>query len=415
MSEPAAIKSNDAYAVLRVKEFRAFILARFLFTISIQIQTVAVGWQIYELTKDPLSLGLIGLAEVIPAVGVSLYAGYIADKLDRRQIVLLCLAMLGGCSLALSAFTLTEIQALVPLSSGVIYTIIFMTGLARGFMSPATSAYWTQLVPRALYAKAASWNSATWETGSISGPALGGIMYGWIGATSTYALAASLLFIALILFFLLPSKPLPQLTSVESILESIRSGLKFVFRNEILISAISLDMFAVLFGGAVALLPIYAADILKVGPEGLGLLRAAPAVGALMMALFLAHRSIGENAGKKLLLCVAGFGVCMIAFGISTNFYLSIAVLMLSGVFDAVSVIIRSTIMQITTPDEMRGRVSSVNSIFIGSSNELGAFESGVAAKLLGVVPSVIFGGGMTLLVAAITAVKAKKLLRLEL
>lgn len=378
------------------------------------MQGVAVGWQVYELTKDPLALGLIGLAEAIPAVTVSLYAGYVADICSRKRIALICVGALALCSATLFALNAELVQGAFPLSATCIYAIIFATGIARGFASPAIVSITPQIVPRELYANASSWNSAMWETASISGPAIGGFAYGFFGAKTTYALDTSLLIASVGLLFLLRSRP-PQSSAARlSVRESLTAGLKFVFKRQLIVSAITLDMFAVLFGGAVALLPIFASDILNVGAVGLGMLRAAPSVGALLTALYLAHRSIGEHAGKKLLGFVAGFGACMILFGLSENFYLSLFLLGLSGACDCVSVVIRSVILQTFVPDEMRGRVSAVNQIFIGSSNELGAFESGVAAKLMGVAPSVVFGGLMTLVVVALTSWKAKELVSLN-
>jgi len=406
--------ASDPYSSLRISEFRWFVLARLLLTLSIQMQGVAVGWQVYELTKDPLALGLIGLAEVVPAVSVSLYAGYIADIASRKHIALVCVFMLVFCSATLFALNTEFVQGVLPISATYIYGVIFVTGLARGFASPAISSITPQIVPRDLYANASAWNSTVWETGSISGPAIGGFLYGFFGATMTYAVDTALLIGAVGLLTLLRSRP-PQHSAAQlGLKESLSVGLKFVFKTELILSAMTLDMFAVLFGGAVALLPIFASDILNVGAVGLGMLRAAPSVGALLTALYLAHRGIGEHTGKKLLGFVAGFGLCMIFFGLSENFYLSLFLLALSGMCDAVSVVIRSVILQTYVPDEMRGRVSAVNQIFIGSSNELGAFESGVAAKLMCVVPSVVFGGFMTLVVVAIVGYKSKQLVSLN-
>lgn len=409
-----ADSKKSAYAALQIPEFRWFVLSRFLLTLSIQMQGVAVAWQIYELTKDPLALGLIGLAEVIPAVSVSLYAGHVADVMPRKKIALVCFSVLIGCSAAFFALNLASLKEGIPISATTIYAIIFITGIARGFASPAISSITPQIVPREFFENASAWNSTMWEIGAISGPAIGGFVYGFFGATTTYAIDTTLLMCALFLMMPLKSRPPVITRQNKSLNESLAEGLKFVFKNELILSAITLDMFAVLFGGAVALLPIFASEILNVGAEGLGLLRAAPSVGALLTALYLTRRSVGENAGKKLLFSVASFGICMILFGISTNAYISFILLAVSGVFDCVSVIIRSVILQIHTPDEMRGRVSSVNQIFINSSNELGTFESGVAAKLMGVVPSVVFGGIMTLGVVGAIFWKAKRLTALN-
>jgi MFS family permease len=402
------------YAALKIPDFRFFISARFCVTLAVQIQSVVVAWQVYEITKDPLSLGLIGLAEAIPSIGVSLYAGHVADVMQRKKIMLMCILTLLFCSSALLFFTMGIGAWVLDYGVAPIYTVIFISGIARGFLSPATFSFMPQLVPRELYSNAVTWNSTLWETASISGLALGGLIYGLFGITTAYSLDAALTLTGLILIFVVSNKPLPELSGEEGVAEKIKAGLQFVFKNKIILSAISLDLFAVLFGGAVALLPIFADQILHVGKEGLGILRAAPSVGALLMAFYITHNPIKKNAGITLLYCVGGFGLCMILFALSTNFWISLFLLMSSGALDCVSVIIRSTLLQTQTPENMKGRVSAVNHIFIGSSNEIGMFESGVAARILGTVPSVIFGGCMTLLVVAITGRVSKSLRTLQ-
>lgn len=402
----------DPYAVLRISDFRFYIAARLCITLAMQIQAVIVGWQIYDITKDPLSLGLIGLAEAIPSIFVSLYAGYIADKIPRKKIIIVVISVLLICSIFLLSFTLEGNNMLALYGVLPIYGIIFLSGIARGFMSPAVFSFMPQLVSgKQLYANAITWSSTTWQAASLAGPAIGGLVYGFYGIKSAYATDVVLVVLSLIAFAFIQSKPLPENTNPQNLKESLQTGIRFVFGNQVILSAISLDMFAVLFGGAVALLPIFASDILLVGPEGLGFLRAAPAVGSVVMALFMAYQPVTLQAGKKMLYSVAGFGVCIILFGFSTNFWFSIILLALSGAFDSISVIIRSTL----TPEYMKGRVSSVNSIFIGSSNEIGAFESGFTAKLMGIVPAVVFGGVMTLVVVGVTAFKADKLRNLDL
>jgi MFS family permease len=294
-----------------------------------------------------------------------------------------------------------------------IYAVIFVSGIARGFFSPALFSFMPQLIPRELYSNAITWNSTLWETAAIAGPAVGGILYGF-GVHIAYTVDVLLMVGGLSLALMVRNKPLPEITGEEGVGEKIKAGLQFVFNNKLILSAISLDLFAVLFGGAVALLPIFADQILHVGATGLGILRAAPSIGALLMAFYITHNPIRRNTGKTLLYCVAGFGICMICFAISTNFWLSLAVLIVSGSFDCVSVIIRGTLLQTLTPENMKGRVSAVNHIFIGSSNEIGMFESGVAAKLMGTVRSVIFGGCMTLIVVGIIAKKSKSLRKLQ-
>ena len=288
-----------------------------------------------------------------------------------------------------------------------IYSVIFISGIARGFLAPSLSAFMAQLVPKHLYPNSSAWNSIAWQVAAVFGPALGGILYGFRGAILAYSVDATLLLGAILFYSRILPKPIPQRKHGESIFESLFTGFKFVFSNQVMLAAMSLDMFAVLFGGAVALLPIFAREVLQVGPEGLGILRASPAFGASIMAMILAYKPPKENAGMILLIAVGGFGLSMICFGLSSYFYLSIFLLALSGVFDSVSVVLRSTIMQIFTPESMRGRVASVNSIFIGSSNELGAFESGVSAKFMGAIPSVLFGGAMTMLIVFFVAMKA--------
>jgi len=404
----------SAYAVLKIPDFRFFLLARLFITVAIQVQAVVVGWQIYEITKDPLSLGLIGLAEAVPAITVALYAGHLADITERKKIIVLCALLLVLCSAALFYFTM-EASTLLSLFGVIpIYSVIFVTGLARGFLQPANFSFMPQLVPRDLYTNAITWYSTLWEAASVAGPALGGYLIKFFGIQITYLSVVSLMALGLFFYWMISSKPLPTITEEQGMFEKIKAGLKFVFHNQIVLSAISLDLFAVLFGGAVALLPIFATDILHAGSDGFGLLRAAPGIGAVSMAIYLTHNPIKKNIGKVLLWCVAGFGLCMIGFGASTWFWLSFGLLVCSGLFDCVSVIIRGMLIHTSTPENMKGRVAAVNSIFVGSSNEIGAFESGAVAKLMGVVNSVIFGGVMTLLVVVVTAKKADKLVALE-
>ncbi len=416
MEEKSFEEKHDPYAALKIPEFRLYVAARWCITIALQIQGVVVGWQIYQLTKDPLSLGLIGLAEALPAIIVALYAGYVADNYNRKNIILITVAMLVFCSAALWFYTIDLGAFLLKSGALPIYAVIFLSGIARGFMGPAVFSFMPQLMPdRRFYANAITWSSTTWQAASVAGPAIGGLVLGFWGISAAYATDASLTLTSLFFFGLIGAKALPHTTEKLSLKESLLSGIKFVFGNQLILGAISLDLFAVLFGGAVALLPIYTTDILKSGAESLGFLRAAPAIGSVLMAFYLAHRPIGRNAGKKMLLCVAGFGVCIILFGISTSFWFSLFMLALSGMFDSISVIIRSTLIHTYTPEHMKGRVSAVNNIFIGSSNEIGAFESGFMARLIGVVPSVVFGGIMTILVVAVTSAKADKLRKLEM
>jgi MFS family permease len=405
---------SNAYAVLKIGDFRYFISSRFCATLAIQIQGVVVGYQVYELTKNPFSLGLIGLAEAIPSIVVSLYAGHVADVVMRKKIIMWCLAALIFCSSSLLFFT-TDISSFIQtFGTTPIYTVIFLSGIARGFLTPANFSFMPQLVPKDQLQRAVTVNSSTWEVASIAGPAMGGFLYGLLGITVAYAVDAGLTIVGLLLILNVESKPLPEESHEQGMIEKIKAGLRFVFTNKLVLAAMSLDLFAVLFGGAIALLPIFADQVLHVGAIGFGFLRAAPSIGALLVAFVLMHNPITRNVGKILLWCVAAFGLCMISFALSTNFWLSLFILMASGGFDCVSVIIRLTLLQTLTPENMKGRVSAVNNIFLGSSNEIGMFESGLAAKAMGVVPSVIFGGCMTVAVVGTVSWLGKSLRKLQ-
>ncbi len=406
---------HDAYAVLKVRDFRLFLTFRFFTTIAFQMQSIIVGWQMYELTRDPLALGLIGLAEALPNISVVLYAGHAADRYNRKRIIVwFTLLFLTGTAL-LFLFTIRNLGILSALGVLPIYGVVMISGISRAFLYPSIIAIMSQLVPRYLYTNASTWNSTAWHIAAITGPAIGGLVYGFFGVRNAYLTVLFFLLLALLLLSFVKNRPAPPVNEEETLLQRLSSGLKFVCRNQVLLGAMSLDMFAVLFGGAVAMLPVFAAEVLLVGPQGLGFLRAAPMAGAVIMSLFIAHRPPMAQAGRFLMIGVTGFGISIIGFALSHNFYLSLALLMLSGMFDNISVIIRATAMQLITPDEMRGRVASVNAIFIGSSNEIGSFESGVAAKLLGLIPSVIFGGCMTLLTVGLIARFAPRLRKLNL
>ena len=407
-----SLPRHDPYAALRVLNFRWFVASLMAMTIATQIQAVIVAWQIYDLTHDPLSLGLIGLAEAVPFIGVALFAGHVADRVSRVRISLIALAALFVCSVALLGFTLAP-GIITPSRVWPIYLVIFLSGIARSFLQPARSALGAELVPRELYPNAVTWRSSTWQFATVVGPAVGGLVYGFGSASAAYALDAVIMAISVLALAAMRHSPPPPATSGESFVDSLTTGIRFVRGQPIVLGALSLDLFSVLFGGAVALLPIFAAEILHVGPEGLGVLRAAPAIGAVTMSVLLAHLPPLRQAGRTLLYSVALFGVCMIGFGLSRNFLLSIALLAASGMADTVSVVIRSTLLQVLTPSHLLGRVSAVNAIFIGSSNEIGAFESGTAARLIGTVPAVVLGGMATLVVVAITAVKVPSLRRL--
>ncbi|MEI7663963.1 MAG: MFS transporter [Bacteroidota bacterium] len=406
---------HDAYAVLKVKDFRFFLTFRFFTTIAFQMQSIIVGWQMYELTKDPLALGLIGLAEALPNIAVALFAGHAADRYNRKTIIVWFTLLFLVGTLALFLFTVPKLGILAALGVFPIYLVVAVSGVSRAFLYPSIIALMSQLVPRELYTNSSTWNSTVWHIGAITGPAIGGLVYGFFGVRVAYLAVLLFLLTALVLLGFVKNHPAPPAVEGETLVQRLSSGLKFVYHNQILLGAMSLDMFAVLFGGAVAMLPIFAAEVLKVGPQGLGFLRAAPMVGAVMMSVVLAYRPQMVHAGRNMMIGVAGFGPSIICFALSKNFYLSFFLLMMSGMFDNISVIIRATAMQLLTPNEMRGRVASVNAIFIGSSNEIGSFESGLAARLIGLIPSVIFGGMMTLGIVGFTSKFAPRLRKLNL
>jgi MFS family permease len=398
------------YASLRIPDFRLFIIGLFAFTVAIQIQGTVVGWQVYELTHDKLALGLIGLAEALPFIGAALYAGHIADRHDRRGVTLAALSVLAACSLALLVLPWT-LRAAVLLPG--IYVVIVVSGLGRSFLQPARQALGAELVPRELYGNAIAWRSGTWQLAAVLGPAIGGLLYAFGGAMLAYAADVALMIAGLATIAMVRHRSTIHREHTEAVMRSLSTGIRFVWHEQIILGALSLDLFSVLFGGATALLPVFAADILHVGPQGLGLLRAAPAIGAVATSVLLARLPPFRQTGRVLLRAVAVFGFCMIAFGLSASFAVSVGVLALSGAADMVSVFIRSTLIQTMTPTHMLGRVSAVNSIFVGSSNEIGAFESGVTAKLFGTVPSVVFGGLATLVVVVVAAVRLPVLRRL--
>ena len=403
--------SGKAFAVMHVKNFRFFLFYRILMTMASLMQSVIVGWQIYDLSHNVLWLGFIGLVEVIPQVSISLFAGHYIDLWNRRKIVnyttlLLILASIVLLIYSTNSAYFSERFGIIP-----IFIAIFISGLARGILGPAQVALMGQLVPRNLYANAATWNSANWQVAAVLGPAIGGMIYGFWGIVPAYSMVLGFYTLSFFMVMFIKTGRHEIIDTSERIFTRIRSGISFVFKTPELLGAFTLDMFAVLFGGAVAMLPVFASDILFTGPEGLGLLRACPAIGAALTAFVLMfHPPVGQT-GKVLFIAVIGFGLSMIGFALSRSFILSGLLLILSGAFDNISVVIRGTILQLFTPDDMRGRVASVNSIFIGSSNELGAFESGVAAKIMGLVPSVVFGGIMTLAVV-FTTIRVNKPLR---
>ena len=418
---PSSPTAHDPYAPLRIPAFRWFVASIWAMAMGAQIQGVVVAWQMYALTHDPLALGMVGLAEAAPFIGFALFAGHVADVLDRRRVALTALVVLFVCAAALSVASFTFIEK--PARAGgaaptagvrfIIYGVIVVCGAARSFLLPARNALGADLVPRPLFPRAVAWRTGIWQVAAVSGPALGGVFYGWLGPTASYAIAAALMATSLGTVALIGAPPrAPTAARREPLITSVRQGLAFLFSRPIFLGAMTLDLLAVLFGGAVAILPIFANDILHVGPRGLGALRGAPAIGAVLMSGWLALRPPLRRAGRTFLGAVGVFGLFMIAFALSRWFWLSIALLAASGAADMLSVYFRGTLLQVMVPSGMLGRVSAVNQIFIGSSNEIGAFESGVAARLLGTVPSVVFGGVVTVVVTAVTGWRVPQLAR---
>lgn len=400
---------SDTYAVLRLRDVRLFFAAKLFITLGLQMQLVVMGWQIYTLTHDPLALGLIGLAEALPYMSCLLWAGHQTDLSEKRRIIVLSQAGLLGCALALLALALAHVSIPWP-----IYLVIGVSGICRSFLWPSSSAYLDTTVPKEIYSQAAGWNSTLWQMGAIVGPMVGGLVYAIGNAAWAYGGVSVFLAIGILISLRMNPRPPGHVPGVVSSGRTLLQGIRFVFARQPLWAAMSLDMFAVLFGGAVALLPIFA-ERMQVGSAGLGMLNAAPAAGALVMSVYQSHRPPFSRTGRAMLTGVFLFGLCMILFPLSHWFWLSWFLLAGSGAADNVSVVIRASIIQGMTPNHLRGRVSSVNGFFISSSNEIGAFESGVAAKLLGVVPSIILGGLLTWVCVFVTAWKAPELRRLRL
>lgn len=398
-------------------DFKNLLSARFFFTLGVQMQAVILGWRVYELLKDPLALGAIGLTEAVPAIGLALYAGYLVDR-SRPLVVyrrVIYVSLLSGVLVLLEPLLADRLSVFTQAS--MLYTGAFLTGLARAFSQPAIFSALPRLVKRENLVQATATMSSALQVGRIAGPALGGLLFGFFGPTISSAVVCTSLLAAIASMFALRADlPPPDRTHKHaSIVEELLSGLRFVFGHPILFPALTLDMVSVMFGGVTALLPIFASEVLLVGPKGLGWLRAAPAIGATVMSLYQSRASHRMRSGPWLLWAVTGFGACILVFGLSRNFYLSITALALSGMFDSISMIIRSSAVQLSSPDHMRGKISAVNSIFIGSSNEIGELESGVAAKLLGLVPSVYFGACMCLATVAVVAWRSPRLRRLHL
>ena len=408
---------QDPYAALRIKEFNIFLFVRFLLVFGWSMQFIVIEWQVYSITKDPLSLGIIGLIEIIPAFSMALFAGHIVDQKEKRNLLALCTAAFSLISLGLYLLTSENIIAEWSTNSVLycIYALVFFGGFLRSFFGPTIFSLVALLVPKKIYHNAATWSSSTWKIASVSGALCGGFFISWMDVDNTLLLVFVLVILSLIFTFFIKKKPILNKKIGEPVVESLKAGVKFVFQNKAILGALSLDMIAVLFGGTVAILSVFAQDILEVGPEGFGLLNASISIGSIITMLLTTYIPINRNTGRKMLISVFIFGLSIIAFGLSSIFWVSLLALFVSGAADGISMVIRQTILQLKTPDDMRGRVSSVNSMFVGSSNELGAFESGLAAKLVGPVAAVVFGGTMTILTVVTTAVVSPTIRKLDL
>ena len=407
---------KDNFAALRFPEFRSYVLSRFFFIIVLTMQATIISWKVYELTRDTFSIGMLGLVEFTPAFMLAFYSGYVIDKGDKRNLLLS--SMIGNVILTSILCFITSNYAISEYPQTwilfIIFFVVFGIGVLRPFTGPTSFALVSQLVPKHDLANATMWNSASWQVGAVTGPALAGLMYGLAGITNTFYLMIGMMGIAITGLSLVTPKPVLYQKREESIVESVKQGLRFVWKSKEVLGAMSLDLFAVLFGGATALLPAFADKILHVGAQGLGVLRSAPAIGGVTVLALLAFRPLHRHQGKIMLASVAGFGICIIVFGLSQIFWLSFFALFASGMLDGISVIVRSTILQLKTPDAMKGRVASLNSIFVMSSNELGSFESGVTSKLMGNVAAVVFGGCMTIGVVVYNWFKSPSLRKLE-
>jgi len=417
LSQGINMAKKDPYAALRYKEFNIFLLVRFALIFGWSMQFVVIEWQVYAMTKDPLSLGIIGLCEFLPAFILAPFAGHIVDKKEKRNLFTLCIALFSIISFGLFWLTSEHIETTWETKTILfcIYGLVFFGGALRAFFGPTIFSLIALLVPKAIYPNAATWSSSTWKGATVFGALCGGFLIAWIGVNYTLGIIFILVMIALLLVTQIKKKPILNKVTNESIKESLEAGIRFVFNDKVILGALTLDMIAVLFGGAVAIFAVFAKDILDAGPKGFGILNAALSTGSIITMLATTYIPITKNTGKKLLVSVFGFGVCMIIFGASKLMWLSVLALFFSGVFDGVSMVIRQTILQLKTPDNMRGRVGAVNSMFVGSSNELGALESGIAARLFGAPLAVVLGGTITLITVVVINIKNKPLRDLDL
>lgn len=408
---------NDPYAALRIREFNIFLLLRFALVFGWSMQFVVIEWQVYTLTNDKLSLGIIGACEFIPAFFMAPFAGHIVDRKEKRNLFAVMIALFSLISFGLFWLTSQAIETSWQTNSIVlgIYGLVFFGGILRAFFGPTIFSLIALLVPKQIYPNAATWSSSTWKGASVTGALIGGFLIAWIGVHQTLGIIFLLVLIALALVFLIKKKPILNTKINESVRESLKVGLRFVFNDKVILGALTLDMIAVLFGGAVAIFAVFAKDILDAGPKGFGILNASLSLGSILTMLATTYLPITKNTGRKLLISVFGFGLAMIVFGASKLFWLSVVALFIAGIFDGVSMVIRQTILQLKTPDEMRGRVGAVNSMFVGSSNELGALESGIAAKMFGAPLAVVLGGCATLITVTVMGFKNKALRELDL
>ncbi|NNE33218.1 MAG: MFS transporter [Winogradskyella sp.] len=408
---------NDPYAALRFREFNIFLVVRFALVFAWSMQFVVIEWQVYSLTEDPLSLGIIGLCEFLPAFFLAPFAGHIVDQKEKRNLFTLCIALFSIISFGL--FWLTSEYVVSSWNTSniliAIYALVFFGGVLRAFFGPTIFSLIALLVPKKAYPNAATWSSSTWKGANVFGALCGGFFIAWITVHYTLGIIFFLVLLSLVLVLRISKKPVLNKDSKESVRESLKAGLSFVFNDKVILGALTLDMIAVLFGGAVAIFAVFAKDILDAGPKGFGLLNAALSSGSIITMLATTYLPITKNTGKKLLISVFGFGVCMIVFGASKILWLSVLALFFSGVFDGISMVVRQTILQLKTPDAMRGRVGAVNSMFVGSSNELGALESGIAARIFGAPLAVVLGGSMTLIIVTIIGIKNRPLRQLDL
>jgi len=411
------VQKNDPYQALRFKEFNIFLLVRFALVFGWSMQFVVIEWQVYALTNNELSLAMIGLCEFIPAFLMAPFAGHIVDRKEKRNLFAICIALFSLISFGLYWLTSERVESSWETQSilTAIYALIFFGGVLRAFFGPTIFSLIALIVPKHAYPNAATWSSSTWKGAAVTGALMGGFLIAWIGVHLTLGIIFLLVMLSLGFVFQIGKKPILNQKTGETVKQSLKAGLTFVFNNKVILGALTLDMVAVLFGGAVAIFVVFAEDVLHVGPKGFGILNASLSLGSIITMLATTYLPITKNTGKKLLMAVFGFGLSMIVFGASKLFWLSVTAIFIAGVFDGISMVVRQTILQLKTPDDMRGRVGAVNSMFVGSSNELGAVESGITAKLFGAPLAVILGGTATLITVLIMGLKNKPLCELDL